>query len=179
MQVAPKYTEQELITLLRERSRDGFNYLYENYSGAIYSVILTIITDRDHATDILQETFIKIWKQINTYNELKGRLYTWMIQVARNSALDLARSKKFQANQQNRELPESVYETGASDFNPDQIGVRKMVNQMKQEHRELIELSYFQGFTQDEMAEMLQLPLGTVKTRMRSALIQLRKMYKE
>jgi RNA polymerase sigma-70 factor (ECF subfamily) len=179
MQVASKFTEQELIALLRGRSRDGFNYLYENYSGAIYAVILAIVTDRDHAADILQETFVKIWKQIDTYNESKGRLYTWMVQIARNSALDLARSKKFQVSQQNQELPEAVYEKGSNDFNPDKIGVRKIVGQMKQEHRELIELSYFQGFTQDEMAEMLHLPLGTVKTRMRSALIQLRKMYKQ
>lgn len=173
-----KYSEEELLGLLRARSRNGFNYLYDNYSDAVYAVILSIIPDRDHAADVLQEAFVKIWKQIDSYDSQKGRLYTWMVQIARNSAIDVVRSKKFQVNQQNRELSDSVYEKGTNDFNPDKIGLRQQVGQMKPEHKELIELSYFQGYTQEEMSEMLKVPLGTVKTRMRSALIQLRKLYK-
>jgi RNA polymerase sigma factor (sigma-70 family) len=179
MHTIVKYNEEELLELLKSRSREGFNYLYDNYSGAVYSVILTIISDRDHAADVLQEVFVKIWKQIDSYDSQKGKLYTWMVQIARNSAIDVVRSKKFQVNQQNQELPDSVYEAGANDFNPDKIGLRHQVSQMKPEHRELLELAYFQGYTQDEMSEMLNIPLGTVKTRMRSALIQLRKFYIE
>lgn len=179
MHTIVKYNEEELLGLLKSRSREGFNYLYDNYSGAVYAVILTIITDRDHAADVLQEVFVKIWKQIDSYDSQKGRLYTWMVQIARNSAIDVVRSKKFQVHQQNQELPDSVYEAGANDFNPDKIGLRQQVSQMKPEHKELLELAYFQGYTQDEMSEMLNIPLGTVKTRMRSALIQLRKFYRE
>ncbi len=174
-----KYQEPELLDLLRQRSREGFNYLYDNYSGAIYSVILNIIPDQEQASDTLQEVFLKIWKQLDSYDEQKGRLYTWMVQIARNSSIDVVRSKKYQIQKQNRELPEAVYETGVSDFNPDHIGIRKAVHQLKQEHKELVELSYFKGYTQEEMADILQIPLGTVKTRMRSAMIQLRKIFKQ
>jgi len=179
MQSTIKYQEHELLALVRQRTREGFNYLYENYSGAIYSVILTIVSDPEQASDTLQEVFVKIWKQIETYDEQKGRLYTWMVQIARNSSIDVVRSKKYQAHQQNREITESVYKVGDNDFNPDNIGIRKAVHQLKKEHKELVDLSYFQGYTQEEMSEMLKIPLGTVKTRMRSAMMQLRKIFKQ
>jgi RNA polymerase sigma-70 factor (ECF subfamily) len=179
MQSTIKYQEHELLALVRQRTREGFNYLYENYSGAIYSVILTIVSDPEQASDTLQEVFVKIWKQIETYDEQKGRLYTWMVQIARNSSIDVVRSKKYQAHQQNREITESVYKVGDNDFNPDNIGIRKAVNQLKKEHKELVDLSYFQGYTQEEMSEILKIPLGTVKTRMRSAMMQLRKIFKQ
>ena len=177
MTKALAYSENELVDLLKSGSKQAFDYLYDKYSGAIYSVILSIVSDQEYANDVLQETFVKIWKQSASYDANKGRLYTWMIQIARNSALDLVRTKKFQVSKQNRELPEAVYEQGVSGINPDSIGLRNVVGKMKQEHRELIELSYFQGFTQEEISEKLNLPLGTVKTRLRAALIQLRKMY--
>jgi RNA polymerase sigma factor (sigma-70 family) len=177
MTKALAYSENELVDLLKSGSKQAFDYLYEKYSGAIYSVILSIVADQEYANDVLQETFVKIWKQSASYDANKGRLYTWMIQIARNSALDLVRTKKFQVSKQNRELPEAVYEQGVAGINPDSIGLRSVVGKMKQEHRELIELSYFQGFTQEEISEKLNLPLGTVKTRLRAALIQLRKMY--
>lgn len=176
MQISPTYSEEHLVHLLKSRSRDGFDYLYAQYSGALFSVVLTFISDREHAEDVLQEVFIKIWKQIDSYDAQKGRLYTWMLQVTRNSCIDVVRSTKFKMQQQNRELPNSVYERGVEDFNPNTIGLRQQVGKLKPEHRELVELSYFQGFTQEEMAETLNIPLGTVKTRVRAALIQLRKL---
>lgn len=174
-----KYTEDELVKKLKTRSQEGFNYLYDNYSGALYSHILTLISDTDFAADVLQEAFVKIWKQMENYDVQKGRLYTWMLQIARNCAIDVLRSKRFQTQKQILNLSESVDVVATSDFDPDRIGIRQHVGQMKPEHRELIELSYFQGYTQEEMSEMLNLPLGTVKTRMRSALIQLRKYFRK
>ena len=177
MGALPTYNESELVALLKAGSKAGFDYLYEHYSGAIYTVILSIVTDTEYANDVLQVTFVKIWKQASTYDEKKGRLYTWMIQIARNSALDVMRTKKYQLAKQNRELPADVYERGVAGINPDSIGLRGIVGKMKEEHKELIELSYFKGFTQEEIAEALQIPLGTVKTRLRAALVQLRKIY--
>lgn len=179
MQSTHTYSEEALIGLLKSRSREGFDYLYAQYSGAIFSVVLTFISDREQAEDVLQEVFLKIWKQIESYDAQKGRLYTWMLQITRNSCIDVVRSTKYKMQQQNRELPDSVYERGEEHFNPNTIGLRQQVGKLKQEHRELVELSYFEGFTQEEMAEMLQLPVGTVKSRMRAALIQLRKFFTE
>lgn len=177
MQIATTYSENELVTLLQSGSKAAFDYLYDNYSGALYTVILSIVSDADFANDVLQETFVKIWRQAATYDAQKGRLYTWMLQIARNSALDLVKTKKYKASQQNQELPEAVYEIGTAGINPDSIGLRGIVAAMKKEHRELIELAYFKGMTQEEMAESLHLPLGTVKTRLRAALVQLRKIF--
>ena len=179
MEVVKKYSEPELVQLLQQRSRHVFSYLYDNYSGALLSVIQNIVSEEELANDVLQEVFVKIWKQIESYDSSKGRLFTWMLNIARNASIDMVRSKGFQNSRQNRELTEDVYSAGGtSETKTDQIGLRKVVYSLKEEYRVLVELSYFQGFTQDEIAKMLNIPLGTVKTRLRTALIQLREIIK-
>ena len=173
------YSESELVSLLKQRQQEAYSYLYDNYSGSLYSIILNIVPDKEFANDVLQEVFIKIWRQIETYDNSKGRLFTWMLNVARNASIDAVRSKGYQKNQKNRELNEFVYEAGGStSLNTDKIGLKKLVHNLKEEYRVLIDLSYFQGFTQDEISKMMNIPLGTVKTRMRSALIQLKQVIK-
>jgi RNA polymerase sigma-70 factor (ECF subfamily) len=164
------------VQLLKTKQEAAFSYLYDNYSSAIYTIILNIVPDKELANDVLQEVFVKIWRQIESYDSSKGRLYTWMLNIARNASIDTLRSKNYQKSQQNRELTENVYDTvGSTQTKVDQIGLRKLVHNLKEEYKVLVELSYFQGFTQDEISKMLSIPLGTVKTRLRSALIQLKK----
>lgn len=173
------YQESELIALLKQREESAFSYLYDHYSGSLYSIIVNIVPDRELANDLLQEVFVKIWKQIDTYDNAKGRLFTWMLNVARNASIDAIRSKNFQQSQQNRELTENVYDAvGSTQTNTDKIGIRKLVYKLKEDYRVLVELSYFQGYTQDEISKMLGIPLGTVKTRLRTALIQLKQVIK-
>lgn len=163
--------------MLKQREQSAFSYLYDHYSGALYSIILNIVPDKDLASDVLQEVFIKIWKQIESYDNIKGRLFTWMLNVARNASIDAVRSKGYQKSQQNRELTENVYFAGGStETNTDKIGLKKVVNSLKEDYKILIILSYFEGFTQEEISKMLGIPLGTVKTRMRSALSQLKQI---
>jgi RNA polymerase sigma-70 factor (ECF subfamily) len=145
----------------------------------LYAIILNIVPDRELANDLLQEIFVKIWRQIESYDSAKGRLFTWMLNIARNASIDAVRSKSFQQSQQNHELTENVYDAGGStQTNTDKIGLRKIVHKLKEEYRVLVELSYFEGFTQDEISKMLKIPLGTVKTRLRTALIQLKQVIK-
>ncbi|MBA4138954.1 MAG: sigma-70 family RNA polymerase sigma factor [Segetibacter sp.] len=166
--------------MLKQHQEPAFNYLYDHYSASLYSVILNIVPDKELANDVLQEVFVKIWRQIDTYDTTKGRLFTWMLNVARNASIDIVRSKNFQQSQQNRELTESVYEAGGStQTDIDKIGLRKIVHKLKEDYKVLIELSYFQGYTQDEISKMLSIPLGTVKTRLRTALIQLKQVIKQ
>jgi RNA polymerase sigma factor (sigma-70 family) len=173
------YPESELVSLLKQRQEHAFNYLYDHYAGSLYSVIVSIVPDRELSNDLLQEVFVKIWRQIESYDNTKGRLFTWMLNVARNASIDAIRSKNFQQSKQNRELTENVYEEGGSvQTNTDHIGLRKIVHKLKDEYRLLVELSYFEGYTQDEISKMLNIPLGTVKTRLRSALIQLKQVIK-
>ena len=180
MQAVKKYSEPELVMLLKQRHQSSFSYLYDNYSSALYTVILNVVKDKTIAADTLQEVFVKIWKQIESYDDSKGRLFTWMMNVARNASIDTVRSKAFQNSKQNNELTENHNDVlGSTQTNTDAIGLRKIVYTLKEEHRTLIELSYFQGYTQDEISKMLQIPLGTVKTRMRTALTQLRQQIKQ
>lgn len=179
MEISRKYTESELVQLLQQRNQPVFSYLYDNYSGALLSIILNIVKDETLANDVLQEVFVKIWKQINSYDPTRGRLFTWMLNIARNASIDTVRSKSYQQSQQNMSLSDDTQViAGGVEMNTDQIGLRKIVHQLREEYRILIDLSYFQGFTQDEIAKMLEIPLGTVKTRLRTALIQLRSIIK-
>jgi len=179
LEVAKKYDEPELVLLLKQRSQAIFSYLYDNYSGALHTIIMNIVSEEELANDVLQEVFVKVWKQIDSYDSSKGRLFTWMLNIARNASIDTIRSRGYQNNRQNRELTEDVYMAGGtSEMRTDQIGLRKVVHSLKEEYKVLVELSYFQGYTQDEISKMLRIPLGTVKTRLRSALIQLREIIK-
>jgi len=172
-----KYSEQELVSLLLQQNGQAFSYLYDNYSPALFGIINQIILDKNISADVLQDVFINIWRKIDSYDETKGRLFTWMLNIARNAAIDKIRSRPYQNSLKNQPLTETVNTiTANSVVNPqvNDIGLKKLVNGLKQEYQELIELSYFQGFTHEEISKLLNLPLGTVKTRIRSALIQLR-----
>jgi RNA polymerase sigma-70 factor (ECF subfamily) len=171
------YNEQELVSLLKNRDERAFSYLYDNYSGALYSIILQIINNADTSNDVLQEVFVNIWRKIESYDPSKGRLYTWMLNIARNASIDMLRSKSFQNSQKNQQFPENVdgILAGAStQINADLLGLKKLLEKLKAEHRILIDLAYFKGYTHEEIAELEGIPLGTVKTRIRNALIQLR-----
>ena len=174
-----KYNEIELVSLLKQRMQPAFNYLYDNYSSALYTVIVSVIQDKELANDVLQEVFVKIWRQIDQYDSDKGRLFTWMINISRNASIDTLRSKSYNTQKQNRELNENVYDAaGAVTMETDQIGLRKIITKLKDDQKVLVELAYFQGYTQDEISKLLNIPLGTVKTRLRTALINLREVLK-
>ncbi len=173
------YTEQELVALLQQRNDVSFGYLYDNYSGALLGVVSAIVIDHETARDVLQDVFINIWRKIESYDPTKGRLFTWMMNVARNAAIDKIRSRGYQDSLKNRSIPENTDSSmSAMTTAPkiDDVGLKKVLTRLKDEQRVLIDLSYFQGYTHEEISKSLNIPLGTVKTRIRSALIQLRTM---
>lgn len=175
---AISYTEDELVSLLKNKDIKAFDVLYNNYSSSLFGVISRIIPAEEIAQDILQDVFVKIWKSTDIYDKSKGRLYTWMLNIARNSAIDYSRSKQFKSETKNQDIDNSVYEVNkqkASSFNTDVIGLKEEVSKLKDDYRILIDLIYFKGFTQEETAKELNIPLGTVKTRVRAAIIELRK----
>lgn len=179
MSTKTKYQEQELVAQLLQQNDQAFSYLYDNYSPALFGVISQIIPNSEIAADVLQDVFVSIWKKISSYDETKGRLFTWMLNIARNAAIDKLRSRSYQDSLKNRPIAENVNTiTANSAVNPQQndIGLKRQIGKLKDEYRVLIDMSYFQGFTHEEISKILNLPLGTVKTRIRSALIQLRTM---
>jgi len=175
-----KYTEEELVYQLGLRNQQAFSYLYDNYAPALNAVIYRMVEDQALSEDILQEAFVKIWNNFNSYDKIKGRLFTWMVNISRNASIDMLRSKDYHTQKQNRELTEHVYSAaGTVSTETDKIGLRKLVTGLKDDHKVLVELAYFQGYTQDEISKLLNVPLGTVKTRLRSALLQLRDLLKK
>jgi len=176
----PLYNEEELVLLLKQQSREAFNYLYRQYGAVLFGVINKVVYDEHIAEDVLQDVFVKIWTNINQYDAGKGRLYTWMINIARNASIDKLRSKG--------EIMKGKIQTGETVVNnlergmkteqaTDTIGLRKMVAALKPEYETIINLAYFKGYTLDEISKALGLPLGTVKTRMRSGIKQLREVF--
>ena len=178
MTPATKYSEQELVNALQQKDQQAFSYLYDNYSAALNGLIFRMVDDRELAEDILQEVFIRIWNSFNNYDPSKGRLFTWMINLARNLTIDTMRSKGYKKQAKIHGDENSV--NNISD-NPkvaevyDTIGIRKHLALLKNDQKQIIDMAYFSGLTQDEIAKSLGIPLGTVKTRMRAAIMELRK----
>ena len=163
------------MAALKERDNVAYGYLYDHYSGSLYTIVKQIVQNTELANDILQEVFLNIWRRIESYDPARGRLFTWMLNIARNASIDTLRSKSYQNSQKNQELPDNVNIGGQStQTNIDTIGLKKVLVKLKPEHRVLIELAYFKGYTHEEIADIEDIPLGTVKTRIRNALIQLR-----
>jgi RNA polymerase sigma-70 factor (ECF subfamily) len=174
---AVTYTEAELLQGLQAHDEQAFSFLYDRYSKALFSIILQFVPQQELAEDVLQEVFLKIWRNIKSYDETKGRLYTWMLNIARNQAIDRTRSKDFNNRSKTTELSENVYNNKqAAEAKMDDVGLQKTLSSLPEENRKLLELAYYQGYTQEEIAKMLNIPLGTVKTRIRATIIQLRKI---
>lgn len=169
------YTEEELVRDLKLQDEQAFRYLYDHYSKAIFVIIFQIVRQQEIAEDLLQQTFLKIWKNISSYDPAKGRLFTWMLNIARNHSIDFTRSKEFNKSGQTVSLTESVYEQKSDAATIRDIGLKKILEKLPEEKRKLLELSFFNGYSHQEIAEMTGTPLGTVKTRLRAIIIELRK----
>lgn len=171
------YTEAELIEGLKAHSEQVYGYLYDQYSKALFNIILQIIPQTEAAEDVLQEVFLKVWQNISSYDSSKGRLFTWLLNITRNHAIDRLRSKDFNKQAKTISIADNVYgnEPGV-ESRIDDSGLKNILKTLPEENRKLLDLAYFQGYTQDEISKMLEMPLGTVKTKIRSTIIQIRKI---
>ena len=175
-------TQEELLPLLLKKDDRSFTLLYDNYSKSLYGIIFNLIKDKEEAEDVLQEVFVKIWKNIDTYNTSKGRLYTWMLNIARNTSIDKLRSKNFNNNQKNLSTDNFVHilDDNSKTINKiDAIGIKEFIKKLKPKCIQLIDLLFFKGYTQQEASDKLEIPLGTVKTQNRNCMNELRLMINE
>lgn len=174
-----RYSETELIEMLRQRSETSFSYLYDNYSDALYGIVFHIVNSEEIAEDLMQEAFVRIWQNFDSYDKNKGKLFTWMLNIARNAAIDHIRSAQFKHDGKNRSIDDFVniiHTNQNTSSRTDQIGLKETLLKLKPDHKIIIDLIYFKGYTQAEVSEELAMPLGTVKTRARTALLQLREI---
>ena len=173
-------SEEELVLALRNREKIAIEALYDMYSSSLYGVISRIIVDTATAEDLLQETFVKIWHSFSGYSTEKGRLFTWMVNIARNLSIDKLRSKDFKNQNKNQELENNVTfidEQRNTVYKPELLGIKELVETLKPEQKLILDLVYFKGYTHVEAADELGIPLGTIKTRLRMAIQQLRKHF--
>jgi RNA polymerase sigma-70 factor (ECF subfamily) len=173
LKLIKSYTEAELVTLLQMRSEEGFSYLYDHYTPSISGIIFSIVNDQIACEDVLQEVFIRIYRRIEQYDADKSRLYTWMAQIARNAAIDWKRKSVNQPGSLNQKLIEDVPIMVNGGY-ADMVDLRNWIMRLAKPEQEVVVLSYLHGHTQEEISQMLQIPLGTVKSRIKSGLLKLR-----
>ncbi len=172
--------EEELIPLLLKKSSIGLEILYDNYSALLFGVIRRIVQKEDIAEELLKITFIKIWNNFSQYNPAKDRLSAWLISIARNTALDKLRSPDALDKGQYNSIEDLL--TRAESFRPSgfdsgTLELREFIETMDIEYKQILYLLFFAGFSQAEVALKLNIPLGTVKSRSRMAILKLRKHF--
>jgi RNA polymerase sigma factor (sigma-70 family) len=175
-----KLSEEDLIQALRQKDKTGAEALYDMYSSSLYGIIFRIVQRQEVAEDLLQDTFVKIWNSFSSFDEGKGRLFTWMVNIARNLSIDKIRSKDFRNSEKNQELENtvnSIDEQQNTALNTDILGIKDMVDKLAPDQKTALDLVYFKGYTHVQAADELRIPLGTVKTRIRMAIMELKKYF--
>lgn len=167
-----------LLGLLRKKDEAGMRYLFDHYGGALNHIIGQIITEKEIVQEVLHDVLLRIWNNIEQYEESKSRLFTWMARIARNAAIDKVRSKAYRKSGKTDELSAVVvnHSNLSEQMSVEHIGLNKVLDKLDTSYRSIIDLLYFKDYTQAEAAEALDLPLGTVKTRSRRALQKLREI---
>ena len=170
--------QEILIELLQEGNKKAIPMIYDKYSGALYGIILRIVKDESAASEILQDTFVKVWQKKDQYNPSRGRLYTWMMNIARNLSINHLNSKRVKQQEKIHPLENNVYHINSPyRIREETMDVESLLSRIDDKYREVIELAYFQGYTQKEISERLKMPLGTVKSCIKIALRELKKLY--
>lgn len=168
-----------LISNFQKKDEKAFEQLYNMYSDSMHGVIYNIVRDHDIAEEVMQDVFIKAWHNSSSYSSEKGRFFTWILNIARNAAIDKTRSKAFKNSKKNldAEFFVDILQTSESlNDKTDAIGIKKFVGKLAKKCIEVIELLYFKGYTQKEASETLDMPIGTIKTRNRNCIKELREI---
>ncbi|GHC53209.1 RNA polymerase sigma factor [Ulvibacter litoralis] len=166
-----------LLLEMQNGSEKAFSKIYSLYSEAILGVIYTIVQDQDVAEEVLQDVFVKVWNNSKSYNIEKGRFFTWVLNIARNASIDSVRSKAYKNSKKNLSTSNFVDILSGSDTlnqKTNAIGIKKFVDALKPACVKIIDLLFFKGYTQVDAAEALKIPLGTLKTRNRNCIQDLR-----
>jgi len=152
--------------------------LYDKYSGALFNIILRIVNSNEVAEDVLQESFIKIWKNIDSYDDSKATIFTWMLNISKNTALDALRKANSRPSIQTDTENVYVDSLRTVQMNIDSIGLKNSLKYLTPEQNVVIQAIYFNGLTHEEASKALDIPLGTVKTRIRMGLTTLKNVFK-
>ena len=175
-----RVSEDKLVEALKNMDRGAMTSLYKMYSDSLYRVISTIVVIEEVAQDLLQETFIKIWNSFKQYDPGKGRLYTWMVRLARNLSIDYLRSvnyRNYTVSEDLSEVTQQIDQAFHVSFNPELIGVKDMTRILNDEQKLALDLIYFKGYTHVQAAKELHITVGILRSRLQSSITVLRKTY--
>jgi RNA polymerase sigma-70 factor (ECF subfamily) len=170
--------DTDLLLRLQRREPDALGELYDRYGRLVYSLILRIVRDSGTAEDLVQETFIRVWNRAQSFDAQKGSIAPWLLAVARNRAIDYLRSA--QARHDPVELNQMDHPSLHREMETDLLNrdsarrIQTAMRKLPEPQRKVIELAYFEGLSQSEMADRMGQPLGTIKTWVRAALRVLR-----
>ncbi|TYA84071.1 RNA polymerase sigma factor [Seonamhaeicola marinus] len=169
--------EKEIVALLQKADKKAISLLYENYADALFGVIKKVITDDETAQDVLQECFVKIWRYAKKYDPAKAKLFTWLYRIAYNTAIDKVRSQKNKSGKEVQIETSTVYTFTADSINQDVLDIRKHLKTLDEKYQIVINALFFEGMTQQEASDELNIPLGTIKSRLKIGLRELKKIY--
>jgi RNA polymerase sigma-70 factor (ECF subfamily) len=176
-------TDNDLLHAVSRGDESALAAIYDRYRLILFGLVLRILNDRQEAEDILQETFVQIWRRAGDFDESRGRVFTWLVTIARSRALDRLRalSSRARVADEAAQLPRDEVGDASTDAlrSEQSTIVRRALAELPEEQRRTLLLAYFEGLTQTEIAERLGDPLGTVKTRMRLGLIKLKELLRD
>lgn len=169
--------ENHIVELLQERDDKAISLIYEHYGDTMYGVAFKVVRDEELAQDVLQESFIKIWKKSHTYDATKAKLFTWLFRITRNTAIDKLRSANTKSDKEIQMDVSDVYTLGVESIKPELMDVQDNMDKIEFKYKEVLEALFFLGMTQQEASDELDIPLGTIKSRLKIGLRELKKIY--
>ncbi|MDH3651461.1 MAG: sigma-70 family RNA polymerase sigma factor [Saprospiraceae bacterium] len=169
----------KILEGLKAHDRAMFGHLYDQYGAALFGVAKRIVLSHELAEEVLQDACLKIWNGIEQFNAEKSRLFTWMMQIIRNEAIERRRSRISKESQKTSSLDLHVYKLEEKDFMEmkiEDIGLRRILEDLQDDVRGIVNLIYFKGYTYQEVADETGMPSGAVKTNLHQAMIALRNL---
>jgi len=171
------FIEQHIIELLKAQDERAIGLLYDHYADALFGVAIKVTKDEVLAQDVLQESFVKIWKNAHKYDASKARLFTWLFRVVQNTAIDAVRSRQRKTTKEIQIEESNVYSIPSTTFAIEHLDIASHAGGLEDKYRVVIDALFFQGMTQQEASDELNIPLGTVKSRLKIGLRELRKLF--
>ena len=180
--------EVQLMKRIKARDADALEELYDLYNRLLFSMVISIVKKREEAEDVLQEVFVKIWNKADSFNEDRGNVYSWIVTLTRNKAIDRIRSKDYKTQQKaSVSIHQTLFSLEGDKHDPLETTifsdraelVKKALQEIPESQSQVIKIAYYRGMTQSEISDHLDIPLGTVKTRTRQGMIKLKRILGE
>ncbi|MCK0158448.1 sigma-70 family RNA polymerase sigma factor [Cellulophaga sp. F20128] len=171
------FLEKHIVELLQDRNEKAISLLYDHYGDTLFGVANKVVRNEELAQDVLQESFVKIWKKADSYDSSKAKLFTWLFRITRNTAIDKLRSVNTKSDKEIQMDVSDVYNLGVESIKPELMDVKDNLDKLEPKYQIVLEALFFEGMTQQEASEELNIPLGTIKSRLKIGLRELKKIY--